>query len=508
MSASAHSKVYCTKLILDGAGNPARCEGWPNDNSVYVHIWGPGNQERQNANPNNGGETLVRRVQARERTAATGTTPAQSRRAQVRRGETINVLWSLNNHDFDTFIQWEGRGPLAPNAAEPGYDDWINPARAIAQSPYRPAGRCASFTLGQGPLGQIMATQPNAGGGPGFGGLSEMRACWGPVRIPNNMPSGLNRLLYKWHHPPNDGRFYDSFWIDVAADGGAAPAPAPAGGNLGNAACPAESYMCHPRVYSLSHYKGLYADLRAAFGNDDQAYINHWKDNGNREGRTAHPTFEVRTYLSRYEDLRNAFGATNYKAATQHWVMNGIREGRTATAARAIVAPEPTISHTFTLGKFLKFRFSDLPYDVTAPYTATLNLTTAVKLSEPVDGVSVTNGGFTLTVQGAVLPQPDVYTAVSVLASPPESGPDSYMEDSDASAFSPGVTGAQLNGVTLAVNDEDAATAVIKFIAAGGGENAPVTAPPTSADDFHLNGAYQLVPVTAMFVVVVQALLA
>ena len=48
----------------------------------------------------------------------------------------------------------------------------------------------------------------------------------------------------------------------------------------------------------------------------------------NEGGRSPNPWFNAGAYLARYEDLRNAFGPTNYAAAVVHWVGYGLREGR------------------------------------------------------------------------------------------------------------------------------------------------------------------------------------
>ncbi len=105
---------------------------------------------------------------------------------------------------FTFSILWEGKG-VAKNAPEPDYDFWVNPARRLATHSFRDTEgsdvQCANFQFHQGPLGVIMASMPNAGGGGLSAGISEFRACWGEVQIPLNMPNGINRLLYEWVSP-------------------------------------------------------------------------------------------------------------------------------------------------------------------------------------------------------------------------------------------------------------------------------------------------------------------
>ncbi len=213
-------------------------------------MWGPGNEEKQRVvvtgvYPSEALVSWVHKVnidnpitQSENKPyhkgivqVAPGKAPAADKIAQVRPGEEITILWSLNNHGGRIQVQWEKNGPLPLNAPEPAYDHWTSPSQTIADLPYRDdqgeGVKCASFTYGQGALGSIMASQPLAtwsgrnDGSPG--GISENRACWGKIRIPVNMPSGYNRMLYQWISPPNDGRFYDAFWVNVVGGSGGAP---------------------------------------------------------------------------------------------------------------------------------------------------------------------------------------------------------------------------------------------------------------------------------------------
>lgn len=82
-------------------------------------------------------------------------------------------------------------------------------------------------------------------------------------------------------------------------------------------------------VFNYDYYKGKYADLRKAFGNDFRAYIKHFVTNGMKEGRQASEEFNLEVYKSKYEDLRKAFGSNN-KSYYMHYITNGKKEGRVA----------------------------------------------------------------------------------------------------------------------------------------------------------------------------------
>lgn len=76
------------------------------------------------------------------------------------------------------------------------------------------------------------------------------------------------------------------------------------------------------------YYLSKYPDLRTAFGTDASAGYNHWLTYGVKEGRRAAMWFDPVYYLAKYPDLLKAFGSGNYTAARQHWLDFGIREGR------------------------------------------------------------------------------------------------------------------------------------------------------------------------------------
>ena len=80
-------------------------------------------------------------------------------------------------------------------------------------------------------------------------------------------------------------------------------------------------------VFDAEFYLSKYADLRAAFGDDYDAAYNHFLTYGISEGRQASPLFDVVYYLNQYSDLQAAFG-TDYEAAYNHFLTYGISEGR------------------------------------------------------------------------------------------------------------------------------------------------------------------------------------
>lgn len=87
-------------------------------------------------------------------------------------------------------------------------------------------------------------------------------------------------------------------------------------------------------VFSPQWYVGAYPDLKAAFGSNWEAAYNHFVSNGIAEGRQGSPNFNVTVYKNNYSDLRAAFGTApsdNWKYI-EHWRNYGQREGRSAVS--------------------------------------------------------------------------------------------------------------------------------------------------------------------------------
>lgn len=81
-------------------------------------------------------------------------------------------------------------------------------------------------------------------------------------------------------------------------------------------------------VYNCDFYMG-YADLKKAFGSNRAKYLEHFVNNGMKEGRQASHDFNVTIYKENYEDLRKAFG-NNLKSYYLHYIDHGKSEGRNA----------------------------------------------------------------------------------------------------------------------------------------------------------------------------------
>ena len=80
-------------------------------------------------------------------------------------------------------------------------------------------------------------------------------------------------------------------------------------------------------VFDPFYYLSTNGDLRAAFGDNQQAAFNHFIAYGMKEGRNSIKGFNVYAYANRYGDLQSAFGG-DLKLYYRHYAQYGKREGR------------------------------------------------------------------------------------------------------------------------------------------------------------------------------------
>ena len=106
-----------------------------------------------------------------------------------------------------------------------------------------------------------------------------------------------------------------------------ASAAAIAAANAALNASSSTNTSAYSAVYDYNYYINKYGDLKAAFGNDQQAAYQHFLTYGMKEGRQASANFNVTNYKNRYGDLRAAYG-NDLKSYYEHYINYGIKEGR------------------------------------------------------------------------------------------------------------------------------------------------------------------------------------
>lgn len=82
-------------------------------------------------------------------------------------------------------------------------------------------------------------------------------------------------------------------------------------------------------VFNPTYYVNKYADLKKAFGTNEDKLFNHFLQYGMKEARQAIEDFNVNIYKSRYADLQKAFG-NNMPDYYKHYIKYGYKERRKA----------------------------------------------------------------------------------------------------------------------------------------------------------------------------------
>lgn len=80
-------------------------------------------------------------------------------------------------------------------------------------------------------------------------------------------------------------------------------------------------------LFDAEYYSSTYADLEAAFGDNEEALYQHFLTYGLMEGRNASPYFDIRVYREKYADLDAAFG-NDWEKYAEHYLIYGLEEGR------------------------------------------------------------------------------------------------------------------------------------------------------------------------------------
>lgn len=94
-------------------------------------------------------------------------------------------------------------------------------------------------------------------------------------------------------------------------------------------ACPLNASAAGVRdVFDARYYADSYADLKEAFGYDENALFRHYMTYGLKEKRSASTVFDVLKYREAYADLNAAFG-DDWDAYVNHYYTFGILENRT-----------------------------------------------------------------------------------------------------------------------------------------------------------------------------------
>lgn len=85
-------------------------------------------------------------------------------------------------------------------------------------------------------------------------------------------------------------------------------------------------------IINVEAYRAAYSDLDAAFGDNTDAYVNHYLTAGVYEGRTKGVLFNPLAYAEAYPDIKAVYG-NDISAIVAHYTNYGIKENRTLGTA-------------------------------------------------------------------------------------------------------------------------------------------------------------------------------
>ncbi len=89
------------------------------------------------------------------------------------------------------------------------------------------------------------------------------------------------------------------------------------------------------KAFDANFYATKYADVKQAFGTDQNALFNHFMTCGMKEGRMINANFDPKAYCDAYPDIK-AICNGDYTPAYDHYLTFGMSEGRNLTTYEAI----------------------------------------------------------------------------------------------------------------------------------------------------------------------------
>lgn len=98
-------------------------------------------------------------------------------------------------------------------------------------------------------------------------------------------------------------------------------------------------------VFNATYYAQNNPDLASAGITSENALLNHFINNGMKEGRQGSDEFNVYAYMNRYPDLKAAYGS-DLKSYYLHYINSGKAEGRNGRADGSAITPSTTVVNT------------------------------------------------------------------------------------------------------------------------------------------------------------------
>lgn len=83
-------------------------------------------------------------------------------------------------------------------------------------------------------------------------------------------------------------------------------------------------------IFDADFYYNMYPDIQVALEKDPEVLFQHFIEFGMKEGRVAHPKFDVKAYMKNNLDLVGLFKADDLREYYAHYVKYGMKENRVA----------------------------------------------------------------------------------------------------------------------------------------------------------------------------------
>lgn len=162
-------------------------------------------------------------------------------------------------------------------------------------------------------------------------------------------------------------------------------------------------------MIDIVKYKEKYQDLQAAFGDDWDAYVEHYLTYGAFEERDNGTDFNPVDYLNRYGELQAAFG-TDVLAAYKHYEEYGKQEGRDGRSEAAIRAEEEAAEYNApTEPEKGSFEIQSVEVIGNGRIRVTLNQSTEQPLALAAFSIICNSGGSDMTIMSVTTNDNRVY---------------------------------------------------------------------------------------------------
>ena len=148
--------------------------------------------------------------------------------------------------------------------------------------------------------------------------------------------------------------------------------------------------------FDADFYANQYPDVKAAFGTNKNALLNHFMKYGMKEGRMMNANFDPMAYTAAYPDIKAICKPTDYTKAYEHYVTYGKKEGRTLTTNTAINKKKAAEAPKLTSTRYQ----IDLSHDLSVSVSESQYRSCTIKIYKSNDGYGAYIDGYCYDTSG------------------------------------------------------------------------------------------------------------